>query len=338
MDTLTVAVGAAACGSSPVMPYIGERADGREFTRLAALYLTAALLRCDFDVLGPLTVGDDARDAVMRINRHTADGAVILSLGAFGSRKSFNGVHGAVARYADGKPERHRVFCEDICAALLGYMPCATGLSERVWQATVCPTAVVDAGYLTDFDEAKLSLDPDHALAVAEHIAMGVCEHYGYAYVRRDDITAYPMLCAAATGKRGRKIKMLQALLAANDYPIETDGIFGKATDSAVRAFATNNGATGGVDAALWRELLLLNRKPLELGSKKCGVLYVKRKLRAKLYPCPPCDELDGETLSAVNAFLRDVKSDVVCTEATGVDERALAELSRIGGGKPRLF
>ncbi|MBD5132496.1 MAG: hypothetical protein HDT28_07935 [Clostridiales bacterium] len=336
MNVITIAVGGSECGHSPVMPYVGEKADGKIFTRLAALYLTAALIRCDFDVLEVPSPVVDARDMIMRVNRFTADGAVLISLGAFGSRKSFNDVKGAVVYHSTSK--EHKVFCEDICAALSRNISCASLGGDRVWQGAVCPTAVVDAGYLTNFDEAKLSLDPDYAQTIAEHVAMGVCEYFGYPYIRQDDITAYPILCTAATGKRGRKIKMLQALLAANGMKVEVDGVYGKETDLAVKAFEQNNGLSGGVDAALWRELILPARKPLEYGCMRNGVLYIQRKLYSKLYDCPQSGELDDKTLTAINEFVRDKKLCAQCTKESGVSEEVIAALSCLGGGKPRLF
>ena len=53
MENIVIAVGAADCGTSPLMPYVGERFDGKNFTTLAKRYLCAALLRCGFDVIDP---------------------------------------------------------------------------------------------------------------------------------------------------------------------------------------------------------------------------------------------------------------------------------------------
>lgn len=338
MDDILIAVGGASCGASPLMPYIGKRIEGKDFTLLAKLYLDAALLRCGFDVFDVSKTTVEPQDLIMLANRHAADGAVMMSYASFGSRKSFNDVHGSVARYSQSRYEKSKTLCEDICAKLALYRVCST-MNDGI-NAASCPTVVVDGGYLTYFDEAKLALDPDFAAGIAEHVAMGVCEHFGMPYIRRDDILSYPLLCSAATGKRGKKIKMLQALLSANGYALDIDGVFGKETDSAVKMFCINNEIKDdcGVSAAVWRDLLLLNLPRLEYDSKNNAVLYLQRKLNAKLYKCPQNGTLDDQTLSAVNEFLRDNESEITVTSTDGIDAETVKLISAVGGGKPRLF
>ena len=338
-DNIVIAVGGAECGTSPMMPYIGERIEGKEFAMRAKLYLEAALLRCDFDVLDMPEPIADAQDMVMTVNRAGADGAVLFGCGAFGSRKNFNDVRGCVVKYSKRRVGYSQTLAEDVCAHLMNETDCRTDAGDPIWQAAGCPSITVDGGYLTNFDEAKRLLDPDYAVAIAEHVAMGVCEFYGVPYIRRDDILAYPILCSAATGKRGKKIKMLQALLCVNGYPLAVDGVFGKSTDEAVKAFCANTDcADGGVSAAVWRDLLLLGTPRLSFGSRHNAVLYVQRKLRSKLYEAKTDGLLGPDTITAVNEFLSDSGSAIVASERDGVDERAIKLLSERGGGKPRLF
>ena len=168
---------------------------------------------------------------------------------------------------------------------------------------------------------------------------MGMCEHFGMPYVRRDDILSYPMLCSAATGKRGKKIKMLQALLCANGYRVAMDGVFGKATDTAVGTICINNGMTGddGVSAAVWRDLLLLNSPDLEYGSRNNAVLYLQRKLFGKLYKVPRNGKLDTDTMFAVSEYLSENTEGITATER-GVSSDIIKLISPVGGGRPRLF
>lgn len=339
MDNSVIAIGGAECGESPVMPYIGAKFRGSEFTELCKLYLEAALLRCDFDVLDMPRPIDDAQDMAIQVNRHTADGAVLITLDAFGSRKSFNDFCGGSVRYCNRRGVRSKTFCEDICSHLCQTLKSDTADGGTLWQAVGCPSAVVSAGYLTNFTDAKRAFDPDFAVDVAEHIAMGICEHFGMPYVKRDDILAYPLLCSAATGKRGKKIKMLQALLSANGYKVAIDGVYGKATDAAVKTAAKDCGMPDdGVTAALWRDLLLLNFPPLKLNAKNAAVLYVQRKLFSKLYNVPRDGVLGEQTLSALGSYLQDAESGVHVAPNTVIDDTIIKLLAPVGGGKPRLF
>ena len=337
MEAVNIVVGGMACGSTPIMPYVGGRNDGTYFTRMCKLYLQAALLRCGFDTVDIDKSIDEPQDVVLTANRHTADAAVIVSYGAFGSRKSFNDVSGMVVRYAVGRfYGKSRTMCEDVCAKLGGVGKCTTS-SDGIFGAAGCPAATIDAGYLTQFDEARLVYDPDRAISIAEHATMGLCEYFGMPYVRRDDISAYPAVASVSIGKRGRHVKLLQALLAVNGYGIAVDGVFGKATDTAVKEFDINNGISDNGDGKLWRRLLLLDETPLSVGSKHAKTLYVQRKLRAKLYSAPVHGTLDGDTLAALNEFLTDAENDG-SANADGIGIDAIELLSPIGGGKPRLF
>ena len=333
METTVIAVGGADCGFSPVLPYIGKRISGELFTRAAKAYLEAVLLRCGFDVLDiPATV-TEPQDAIMRINRYGADGAVIMMLSAFGSRKSFNETFGARVRYSKPRGTRSRVLCEDICSRIELIKPATVEEGDPIWQAATCPTAVVCAGYLTHFDEAKRSLDPDCVRDTCEHVAMGVCEHYGYPYV-----TDCPFPLAAGAGKRGKKVQLVQALLATNGYELETDGIFGKATADAFSDFCERARMDGTDDEALYRALTL-GEIPHEitLGARLPVVRYIQRKLYAKLYDCPQSGELCADTVSAINEFLEETNN-ALRVENGIVTESIIKALSVTGGGRPRLF
>ena len=339
MQEITIALhDDGACGCSPVMPYIGERYDGKIFTSLAKQFLAAALLRCGVEVLDVAAPRTDIQDIIMRVNRAGADALIMLSYAAFGSRKSFNDIHGFSVRFPLGRfAVKSRVLCEDICAGLaLMNRDGAVG-TDGLLGAANCPAAVVDAGYLTNFDEAKLAYDPDFALGLAEHIAMGVCEHFGVPFVRRDDAFAYPLL---GVGRRGKKVKMLQYLLNANGARLLPDGVFGGETDKAVKALADGNDKPqgGAVTQEVWCNLLLTALPELKADAKSNAVLYLQRKLRAKLYPAPQSGVLDQATLDCVNAFLCDFSGTDGLAPCDNVDGDALKLITTMGGGRPRLF
>lgn len=338
MENITIAVGGANAGVSPAMPYIGERMDSREFTGLCKLQLIAALSRCEFDVLDIPYAVDDPQDMIMQINRNTADGAVLLSLGGFGSRKSFNDVSGCTVKYCGRRSDRVRMFCEDICAKLACIMPSTTAEDSAIWRAVGCPSATVELGYLTCFDDAKRAFDPDFIADAAEHVAMGICEYFSMPYVRRDDATAYPAQ-TGVSAKRGKKIKILQAMLAANGYPLHVDGVYGQSTERAVREFAANNDIKpDGVTAALRNDFSTPIAHGLPIGSKHAAVLYIQRKLYSKLYKVPRNGTLDSATMSCVKEYLAETESDPPTLSDYGISGEIFKRIVRSGGGRPRLF
>ena len=106
MNDITVALYSdGACGTTPIMPFLGARFDGAEFAKLCKTYLAAALLRCGFDVYDANPDGGaiDNVDLVMRINRRNADAAISVTAAGFGSRKSFNDASGATVRFPGGR-------------------------------------------------------------------------------------------------------------------------------------------------------------------------------------------------------------------------------------------
>lgn len=339
MENITIALyDDALCGSSPVMPYVGERYCGKDFTYIAKLYLAAALLRCGFDVLDAPAPRADIQDVIMRVNRAGADALIMLSYAAFGSRRSFNDAHGFAVRFPLGRfAVKSRVMCEDVCAKLaLTGRDGGVG-TDGLLGAVNCPAAVIDAGYLTNFDEAKLVTDPDFALEFAEHTAMGLCEHFCMPYVGRDDAFSYPLL---GVGRRGKKVKMLQCLLNVHGARLAPDGVFGGETDKAVKAFCVSNGKPkdGAVTPEVWCDLLLSSLPELTLGSESCAALYIQRKLKSKLYPAPQNGVFDDATLDCVNAFLTDSVGAARIQKNGAVTADVFKLIGAIGGGKPRLF
>lgn len=342
MPEITIAmISDDSCGASPCMPYIGKRFETDIFTERAKFYTMAALLRSGINAVDCDPSGDgDMQDFAMRASRISADAAIVVSYGAFGSGRTFNDVSGFCVRCPSGRStKKTKTLCEDIFVALGRG---ANGLHGTIsacndFFGANCPAAVIDAEYVTDFDDARLLYDPDFAIEVSERIARGVCEFFGTPYVKRDDISAYPMLCLA---RRDKNVKMLQCLLNACGAKLAVDGAYGAETDRAVKSFCLDNGKpTNGVTAAVWRDLLFAEPHEIGIGSRNISVMYIQSKLRSKLYPSEVTGVFDKQTLDALNAFL----ADNVGNEAMlGSDDKVTADIYRlltpVGGGKPRLF
>lgn len=334
MSEITVVVAGTDCGHTPLMPFVGERFEGRIFTEPAKYLLQAALLRCGFDVVDVKQPITDCQDTVMLANRISADGIVAVSYGAFGSRKSFNDVSGMTVRYSAGRP-KNRTFAEDVCAKLLNQGKC-TVMPDREPSGAACPAIIIEGGMLTNFDEAKAAHDPDYRTAFAEYAAMGICEYFDLPYIPREEKTCYPMLNADDVGKRGTKVKFLQALLCANGYKTDVDGVLGRNTSLAAKTFMINDEPRDNTNALVC--LALPEYGGIRLGAKSAAVNYVQHKLRSKLYHCALSGTLDGQTLTALNEFLSETNSGLTATEDGGVTSEMIDLLRPIGGGRPRLF
>ncbi|MDE7106836.1 MAG: N-acetylmuramoyl-L-alanine amidase, partial [Clostridiales bacterium] len=205
MKDIIITVGGDDAGLTPPMPFVGQRLDGSKSTALARLMLEIALLRCGFDVSDRRTPLYDCQELIYQSNRVGANGIVVMSSGAFGSRKSFNDVRGGTVKYSIGRHgAKSRELAEDVCAKLCNIMPCQTAMCNHEWNGAACPAVVAEMGYLTNFDEAKLMHDPDYIRNVAEYATMGICEYFGMPYIPHAP-TAYKHI-RTQIGMRGKQV------------------------------------------------------------------------------------------------------------------------------------
>ncbi|MCH5154778.1 MAG: peptidoglycan-binding protein [Clostridiales bacterium] len=332
MNDFVIAIGGADAGETPFMPFVGKRFDGVKCAAWARLMLEIALLRCGFDVYDRHTPVTDTQELILQSNRHAADCIVVLSCGAFGSRKSFNDVRGSAVKYSPGRfGAKSREIAEDVCAKVKSLGPCSAVTLNNEFNGAACPVIVINMGYLTNFDEAKLLFDLDYIHNIAEYAAMGICEYFGMPYIPLSP-AAYARF-NVKPGMRGKNVKLLQAALILNGYPVVIDGVYGKSTEIAVKEFYINN---GGPDNIL-HDLLFVAPCELPSGSKHNGVLYLQRKLISKLYSSPDSGTLNEDTISAVSEFLTDTENTQYISN-NGITKEAFKLLAEIGGGRPRLF
>lgn len=339
MKDYIIAVGGADAGLTPPMPFVGQRLDGSKMAALARLMLEIALIRCGFDVSDRRAPLSDPQELIYQSNRVGASGIVVMSSGAFGSRKSFNDVCGGNVKYSIGRHgASRRELAEDVCAKLCNVKRCQTGICNHEWNGASCPAVVVEMGYLTNFDEAKLMHDSDYIHNVAEYAAMGICEYFGMPYVPHSP-AAYKHM-RAQIGMRGKNIKLVQAALCVNGYAVDIDGVYGKSTDIAVKEYAINNGHDGadGINGDMLNDMLFVTPTSIARMSKQSNVLYIQRKLLSKLYNAPQNGTADENTVSAVNEFLTETENANAIDGNDGISKIAMQLLSEIGGGRPRLF
>ncbi len=297
---------------TPIMPYIGRSFYENEFNRAAKLAFILACLRCGFKVydIHPEVQDINISTRVVRANRARLTLLVTFAYNASGSGTTFNNASGLEVYYSPFNPYptasrslSERVYQNIISTAGVRGRFVGT-LSVGVLSSVNCQSTLAECGFMTNFEEAKLMLNPIFTTNVGEGTCKGVCAHLDVNYVERT-LNNYPTI---RRGDRGNFVTILQYLL--NDYGanLTTDGIFGNGTFNAVVKFQANNGLTqdGIVGKNTWNALLNLNPSAVVLrqGSRASAVLFLQRLLLSFLYPVGSLDGVFGnQTANAVRAF-----------------------------------
>ena len=276
------------------------------------------------------------------MRRTNAQGLTLVltfAYNAFGSGNTFNSVNGFETFYSlkNPDPDDSRALAEDIFDALeqgTSQKPRQVGTLDIGMLSSVnCPAALIEAGYMTNLQDAKLMLDWNFQTAVAESALRGTVNYLGSgaSYTGRDNLAVYPLL---KTGSRGNFVMLAQFLLAHFGYELEADGIFGSRTETVVRRFQSENSlaSDGIVGNDTWKTLLYLPPYPtLSYGKKGVYVKFLQSKLTAKLYPTGNIDGIFGNaTLNAVKQF----QSENGLTVDGIVGPNTWAALAVIGGGR----
>lgn len=297
---------------TPIMPYIGRSFYENEFNSQAKLDFILACLRCGFNVydVHPEEQDVSINTRVVRANRAGLTLLVTFAYNAFGDGTTFNSANGIEVFYSPYNPfpTASRNLSEDVLEQIVA----RTGrrgrgvstLSVGLLSSVNCPSTLIEAGFMTNFEEAKLMLNPIFVLNVGEGACQGVCEYLDVPYVERT-LANYPTI---RRGVRGNFVTILQYLLNEYGANLSTDGIFGTNTYNAVRTFQANNGLTqdGIVGQNTWNALLNLNptANTLRFGSRNSAVLFLQRLLLSYLYPITMLDGIFGsETQNAVLQF-----------------------------------
>ena len=297
---------------TPIMPYIGRSFYENEFNKQAKIDFIIACLRCGYNVydVHPEIQDISVSTRVVRANRAGLSLLVTFAYNAFGTGTSFNSAQGIEVYYSPYNPfpEQSRQLSEEIFEQLVNN----TGRRGRFVGTTSIgvlsnvnfPSSLVEAGFMTNFEEAKLMLNPSYVLNVGESTCIGVCNFLGVPYVARE-IQNLPLV---RQGDRNNFVEMLQYLLNQYGYGLQTDGIFGGNTYRAVIDFQANNGLTqdGIVGPNTWSALLNIDPTAyvLRRGSRRSAALYLQRLLLSYLYPITDLDGIFGpETENAVRSF-----------------------------------
>lgn len=325
---------------SPILPYINRSFYENEFNKEAKNYFIEACLRTGFRVYDVKPEINDISipTRIDRIRRQNLTLLVTFAYNASGSGLTFNSGQGFEIFYStrNPNPTRSRQLSENIYNRIVQNTDRkgrgVNTLNVSVLSSVNCPSTLIEAGFMTNFFEAKLMLDPDYALAIGESACQGVCDFLGVTFVTRDNLANYSTL---RTGSEGNQVVLLQYLLNSYGYDLVADGDFGNKTFSAVTNFQNNNNLTadGIVGKNTWSVLLNLNptSKVLRQGDRSSGVLYLQRKLLSKLYPITSLDGVFGpETQRAVVAF----QTENGLTPDGIVGRNTWSKVSQIGSGR----
>ncbi|MBQ7978104.1 MAG: peptidoglycan-binding protein [Clostridia bacterium] len=298
---------------TPVMPYINRQIYENEFNFAAKNAFLADCLRIGFNILDVKPNRQDASisSRVVIVNRANPSALVTFAYNAFGDGATFNSANGLEAFYSplNVKATQSRNFSDVIYSSILlatnlngrGVRPLDVGLLTSV--NTIA--TLVECGFMTNFREAKLMLDPDNVNVIGRAACRGVCQYFNVQYIDIFDQT-FPVL---RVGSRGNFVRYLQFKLKILGYAVgNVDGVFGQNTASAVRAFQQANGldADGIVGRRTWYKLnnLTPEATTLRRGSFGEEVRYLQQKLYSKLYPVGTIDGIFGSnTANAVKDF-----------------------------------
>ena len=253
--------------SQPNNVYAGVDTNEQEVCRAIARELAIDLKRCGFDV----KCGDYGTmyTRVAESNEWKADLHLPIHTNAFNGKVSGTRLM-AISKTGLGYK---------VCKAISKYLfPLTPGTSENISISNVyeikyayAPTAYIEVDFHDVPSVAKWLVNNNPQ--IAEAICKGICAYYGVKYVA--DSTPKPTPTPAPdspvgnvsglsnlyTGKSGNEVKIVQNLLIGKGYSCGTsgaDGVFGSATDSAVKKFQADKKLTadGIVGPATWKTLL----------------------------------------------------------------------------------
>ncbi len=297
---------------TPIINYIGRSFYENEFNRAAKYAFILACLRCGFNVLDvhPEIQDVSVSTRVVRARRANVNVLVTFAYNASGNGTSFNSARGIEVYYSRLNPfaDESRRLSQLVFDRLVENTNVpgrfVGTLSVGVLSNVNCPSTLIEAGFMTNWTDAKLMLNPIYVTNVGESTCEAVCQFLGVPYIERD-LNNYPTL---RTGARGNFVTILQYLLNQNGANLVVDGNFGGNTQRAVIEFQRNNNLTqdGVVGRNTWNKLLNLNpsSEVLRRGARSSAVQFLQRLLLSYLYPITNLDGVFGpETERAVRAF-----------------------------------
>ncbi|MDE6583601.1 MAG: peptidoglycan-binding protein, partial [Clostridia bacterium] len=296
---------------TPVVPGLNRQIYENEFNRAAKNYFIEACMRNSFSVydVKPEIQDISISQRVTRINRQNLTLLVTFAYNAFGEQ--FNSASGLTVYYSPSNPKtaQSRNLSQQVYDALLQNTPQrgrgVQQLDVGVLSSVNCVSTLIEAGFMTNLEEAQLMINPLFQTEVGEEACLGVCNYLGVGFIARDDVSNYATI---RNGSKNNFVYLLQFILNNQyGYRLSVDGAFGRNTENAVRQFQENNGLSvdGIVGPNTWKTLLVLPTYPtLRQGSRGAYVQFMQALLESNLVPVGGIDGIFGRnTDDAVRQF-----------------------------------
>lgn len=297
---------------TPIISYIGRSFYENEFNNQAKLMFMLACLRCGFNVydIHPEVQDISVSARVVRANRAGVNVLVTFAYNASGDGTTFNSARGIEVYYSpfNSFASESRRLSEIVFEKLVENTNVpgrfVGTLSIGVLSNVRAPSTLIEGGFMTNWTDAKLMLNPNYVVNVGESACQAVCEFLGVPYIARE-LSNYQTI---RIGSRGNFVRILQYLLNYYGANLIVDGVFGGGTQRAVQEFQRANKITadGIVGRNTWNKLLNLNPSSeiLRRGSESSAVMFLQRLLLSYLYPITSLDgDFGPETERAVTAF-----------------------------------
>ncbi|MBP3432005.1 MAG: peptidoglycan-binding protein [Clostridia bacterium] len=295
---------------TPVIPGLNRQIYENEFNYAAKNFFIEACFRNGFSVydVKPERYDVSISERVRRINRQNLTLLVTFAYNAY--LEEFNSASGVEVFYStlNLQAAQSRRLAENIYQQLIqgtpqvgrGVKPLDVGVLSNV----NCPSALIEAGFMTNLAEARLMINPLFQTEVGEESCHGVCDFLGVQYIPRDNLANYSLL---RLGSDNNFVFLLQTILNRSGANLIVDGNFGSRTQAAVRTFQQNNGlsADGIVGNNTWKTLLTLPPYPtLRQGNSGAYVKLMQQLLESNLIPVGSIDGIFGtQTANAVRVF-----------------------------------
>jgi len=328
---------------TPVLPYLNRQVYENEFNGSAKRFFLMACLRCGYNIydVKPEVTDVSLSTRVVRVNAQNLSALVTFAYNAGASANSFTSANGLEVYYSTSNTQASKslTLATDVYNQLInGTTQLGRGvktLNVSMLSSVNCPACLVEAGFMTNFLEAKFMLDPDFQMEVGEEACQGVCDFLNVEYI--EPFTTTTGLPTLKYGSQGRSVQFLQYALIQNGYsPQGADGYFGSNTLTAVKEFQTDNNLTidGVVGPNTWQYLLVLNpeNKVLSKGNTGSYVRYLQQKLTAKLYSV---GDIDGVFGTLTDTAVKEFQAENGLTVDGVVGPNTWAVLMPIGAGRP---
>ena len=247
---------------TPYISKIGRSFYENEFNKEAKKYFLQACTRQGFKTLDvkPSNYDVSLNTRVQIVNNKNPNLLVTFAYNGYGDGTTFNNVSGFEVFYSQLNPDP--IKSKALANNIISFLDDGTNQKNRgvkaanyyMLRAVNCPSALIEAGFMTNLLEAKRMMDPDFQKEIGEEACQGVCRYLGVSY-KKGNVRSYPLI---KQGSKGDIVNYLQYKLLSRLYdPGTIDGIFGKNTFNAVKNFQKDNNLVvdGIVGPKTWAKL-----------------------------------------------------------------------------------